>query len=81
MVEILDGLGSGQRVVMHADEQMLAKLPTIDAAENHEPLMGRRLGERPASPDRGRRPPNARSDITRPKPGGGGEAAKAKTGD
>ncbi|MFQ5805251.1 MAG: efflux RND transporter periplasmic adaptor subunit [Phycisphaerae bacterium] len=33
MIEIVDGLKSGDRVLMHADEPLLAKLPPVEAAD------------------------------------------------
>jgi len=37
MIEIQDGLHSGDRVLMHIDEPLLAKLPAIDAAGKARP--------------------------------------------
>jgi len=83
MVQVLEGLEGGQRVVMHADEQMLARLPTVGTAvaENHAVLA--RPGQRPppGGAERGQRRRNVTGGITRPRPAGGGEPAKAKTGD
>ena len=34
MVEIVDGLAAADHVLMHANEQLLARLPTADAADD-----------------------------------------------
>ncbi len=81
MVEVVGGLARGQRVIMHADEQMLAKLPNIDIAENHQAFARPARGERPERAGQGQRRPPAGRRVTTPKPGGGGEAAKVKTSD
>ncbi len=81
MVEIADGLKPGQSVVMHADEQMLAKLPTIDIAEGQQ-VFARPDRSEKSEPDRRRQGrPNAGGQVSRPRPGGGGEAAKDKASD
>jgi HlyD family secretion protein len=85
MIEVTGGLDPGTRVVMHADEQMLAKLPAIDAPEHNEVFAQPERTERPQRPpqaEQRRRPPDAAGKrIARPKPAGGGEAATAKTGE
>ena len=83
MVQIVEGLEGGQRVVMHADEQMLARLPTVGTAvaENHAALARPRQSPSPGHAERGKRQPNVGEGVPRPKPAGGGEPAKAKTGD
>jgi hypothetical protein len=79
-VEVAEGLERGQRVAMNADEQLLAKLPAIDAAQEQQAFVRPERGERPQRAERGKRPPGPGrgSPKAKSKPGGGGEAAKPK---
>lgn len=78
MVEVVGGLQRGQRVVMHADEELLAMLPNIDVSESHQAFA---RPQPPASlPGHGHptRPPAPKHGT---RPGGGGQPAKAESGD
>jgi hypothetical protein len=83
-VQIVDGLEEGQHVVMHADEQMLAKLPTVNTAVTQHNLTA--LAHPKSDPQtthagQAEPQPNVNEVIVRPKPAGGGELAKDNGGD
>lgn len=64
MIETVKGLSAGDRVLMQADEQLLAKLPAIEAGEAEAELFA------PPTPTPAGKP--ARADISQKKPAGKG---------
>ncbi len=84
MVEIVDGLRRGQQVLMHADEQLLAKLPTIEAAdiaENQAAMAKPKPDKQPGHTGKGKKKSADKEVTTVPDAAGGGEAAENKNGD
>jgi HlyD family secretion protein len=77
MVEIASGLSAGDRVLMHADERLLAMLPTVEAADTgHAAAMALKRPNKPAPGNKSNPKPVARTSvISRKAEAGGGKSA------
>jgi HlyD family secretion protein len=83
MVEIVDGLEQGDRVLMHADEQLLAQLPSVQTSEAVEQLAPppvRRAATPSAQAEAARKKPAVKATKRQPEAADSAGAAAEKSG-
>ncbi len=85
LIEVVDGLKTGDRVLMHADERLLAKLPPVEAAEAEAEQAALAKPSPPAggqaTADRSEQKPPIRSGPGPQRGAAGGGTSASQSGD